>query len=248
MDFKTYSRTFLHFHSVEIPKLLADVLRKKSNITIADLGAGDGSLLVGLKLKGYLKNAKKVIAVDLSEERCSRLKQIKGLSVICSDVTSIAKLKSNTVDLIICTQVIEHVDQSALLQEIKRLLKPNGILYIASIVKKSYGWWYYKNAQGRWAMDPTHLREYSSKEEFESVLTGSGYKIIQTELSSLKLSVIEFILRRVIVPIFKPKNANAYFLSYRFLDTLRKSINIYPLGYFIIEVIANVENKKKLDP
>lgn len=248
MDFKTYSKTFLHFHSEEIPELLAAILRKKSNITIADLGAGDGSLLVGLKLKGYLKKAKKVIAVDLSEERCYRLKQIKGLSVVCSDVTNIAKLKNNTADLIICTQVIEHVDQYELLQEIKRLLKPDGILYIASIVKKSYGWWYYKNAQGQWAMDPTHLREYKSKEEFESVLVGSGFNIIQTELSRLKLSVIEFILRRIIVPIFKPKSVNAYFLKYRFMDFLRKSVNIYPLGYFIVEVVADVGSQAKIDP
>ena len=245
MDFNTYSKTFLHVHSVEIPELLASVLRKKSSITIADLGAGDGSLLVGLKLQGHLKNAKKVIAVDLSEERCLRLKQIKGFSVVCADVTKVDKLKNNTIDLIICTQVIEHVDQYKLLQEIKRLLRPDGILYIASIVKKPYGWWYYKTAKGEWALDPTHLREYKSKEEFESVLVSSGFKIMQTKLSRLKLSIIEFILRRLIVPIFKPKNANAYFLKYRFMNFLRKNINIYPLGYFIVEVIADKMNIHK---
>ena len=143
MDFNTYSKTFLHFHSEEIPEFLASALKKKSNITIADLGAGDGSLLVGLKIQGHLKNAKKVIAVDLSEERCLRLKKIEGLSVVCADVTKVNKLRSNTIDLIICTQVIEHVDQYKLLREIKRLLTPEGILYIASIVKKPYGWWYY---------------------------------------------------------------------------------------------------------
>jgi ubiquinone/menaquinone biosynthesis C-methylase UbiE len=238
MDFKTYSRTFLHFYSVEIPELLADILQKKSNITIADLGAGDGSLLVGLKAKGYLKNSKKVIAVDLSEERCSRLKQIKGLSVVCSDVTNIAKLKNSTVDLIICTQVIEHVDQYKLLEEIKRLLKPNGTLYIASIVKKSYGWWYYKTAKGDWALDPTHLREYKSKEDFESVLKSCGFKIQKTELTQLKLSIIEFILRRIVVPIFKPKNINEIFIKYQLLNLLRKRLNIYPPGYFIVETIA----------
>jgi len=238
MDFKTYSRTFLHFYSVEIPKLLADILQKKSNITIADLGAGDGSLLLGLKVEGYLKNSKKVIAVDLSEERCSRLKQIKGLSVVCSDVTNIPKIKNSTVDLIICTQVIEHVDQYKLLEEIKRLLKPNGTLYIASIVKKSYGWWYYKTAKGDWALDPTHLREYKSKEDFESVLKRSGFKIQKTELTQLKLSIIEFIFRRIVVPIFKPKNINEIFIKYQLLNLLRKHLNVYPPGYFIVETIA----------
>lgn len=237
MDFEQYSRTFLHFHTEEIPELVTENLLGKK-VDLVDLGAGDGALLVALKMRGYLENAKKVVAVDLSTERCERLRNYTDFQVVCSDVTAIPELENSSFDFIVCTQVIEHVDQDKLLQEIKRILRPGGTLYIASLVKKSYGWWYYKTADGKWAMDPTHLREYASKEEFENVIMAAGFTIEKTILSSLKLSVFEFIIRRLIVPIFKPKNINSFFVKHPLMDFFRRKINVHPLGYFIIETVA----------
>ena len=237
MDFNQYSRTFLHFHTEEIPDLVSEHLRGKE-VDLADLGAGDGALLVALKMGGYLEKAKNVVAVDLSPDRCNRLKQYTDFQVVCSDVTSIPEIKNNSFDFIVCTQVIEHVDQDKLLQEIKRILRPGGTLYIASLVKKSYGWWYYKTADGKWAMDPTHLREYASKEEFESVIKAAGFAIEKTVLSPLKLSVLEFITRRIVVPLFKPKDVNSIFVKHPVIDYLRRKINVHPPRYFIVETIG----------
>jgi ubiquinone/menaquinone biosynthesis C-methylase UbiE len=237
MDFEQYSRTFLHFHTTEIPELVAENISGKE-VDLADLGAGDGSLLVALKLGGFLDKAGKVVAVDLSVDRCKRLSEFTDFEVICSDVTQIPEIESNSFDFIICTQVIEHVDQEKLLGEIRRLLRPGGTLYIASLVKKPYGWWYYKTADGKWAMDPTHLREYGSKEEFEDVIEAGGFAIRKTILSPLKLSVLEFIVRRIIVPVFKPKAINAFFVKHPTMDFMRRNINIHPPGYFIIETVA----------
>jgi ubiquinone/menaquinone biosynthesis C-methylase UbiE len=237
MDFNEYSRTFLHFHTEEIPNLVSENLKGKS-YDIVDLGAGDGALLIALKLGGFLDNSKKVVAVDLSIDRCERLRNYSDFEVICSDVTDVPELKNNSFDFVICTQVIEHVDQEKLLSEINRVLRPSGTLYVASLVKKSYGWWYYRTADGKWAMDPTHLREYSSQEEFENVVKSAGFTIVKTELSPLKLSVLEFIVRRVVVPLFKPKNINAFFVKHPVLNYLRCKINIHPPGYFIVETMA----------
>jgi 2-polyprenyl-3-methyl-5-hydroxy-6-metoxy-1,4-benzoquinol methylase len=240
MDFEQYSRTFLHFHTEEIPALVTENLRGKE-VDLADLGAGDGALLVALKMGGYLDKAKKVVAVDLSKERCERLKNYTDFEVVCSDVTSIPELEEHSFDFIVCTQVIEHVDQDKLLHEIKRILRPGGTLYIASLVRKSFGWWYYKTAEGKWAMDPTHLREYASKEEFENVIRTAGFTIERTVLSPLKLSVLEFIARRFIVPIFNPKNINAFFVKHPFINYLRRKIYIHPPRYFIVETIAKCD-------
>jgi ubiquinone/menaquinone biosynthesis C-methylase UbiE len=237
MDFNEYSRTFLHFHTEEIPELVSEYLKGKT-VDLADLGAGDGALLVALKLGGYLEKAKKVVAVDLSPERCERLKQYTDFEVVCSDVTSIPEIGNNSFDFIVCTQVIEHVDQDKLLQEIKRILRPDGTLYIASLVRKSYGWWYYKTADGKWAMDPTHLREYASKEEFESVIKAAEFYVEKTVLSPLKLSVLEFFTRRIVVPLFKPKEVNSFFVKHPLANYLRRKINIHPPRYFIVETIA----------
>lgn len=240
MDFEQYSRTFLHFHTEEIPELVTENLKGKE-VDLADLGAGDGALLVALKMGGYLKKARKVVAVDLSTERCERLRKYTDFQVVCSDVTCIPELANDSFDFVICTQVIEHVDQGKLLGEITRILRPGGTLYIASLVRKSFGWWYYKTADGKWAMDPTHLREYSSKEEFENVVKAAGFTIEETVLSPLKLSVLEFIARRVIVPLFNPKNINAFFVKHPFVDYLRRKINIHPPRYFIVETIAKCD-------
>lgn len=237
MDFNEYSRTFLHFHTDEIPQLLVEAIQGKE-LDLVDLGAGDGALLFALKMGGYLGNSKKIVAVDLSEERCARLAKYTDISVICSDVTDIPAIEDSSFDCVICTQVIEHVDQEKLLSEIQRILRPSGKLYIASIVRKSFGWWYYRTANGKWAMDPTHLREYSSTEEFEEALIRSGFVIQKTVLSPLKLSLLEFIVRRLIVPVFNPRNVNSIFIKHRFLDFLRRRVNIHPPRYFIVETMA----------
>ena len=159
MRFEDYSRTFLHFHTDQLPELLLKHLPKES-FSLVDLGAGDGALLVGLQNQGYLAQARHVVAVDLSPDRCERLRKSTTFRVCCSDVTHIPELDSGSFDYAICTQVIEHVDQHRLLAEIKRLLRDDGTLYIASLVRKWYGWWYYRTADRKWAIDPTHLREY----------------------------------------------------------------------------------------
>jgi ubiquinone/menaquinone biosynthesis C-methylase UbiE len=254
MKFEDYSRTFLFFHDETIPELLEMHLPSKE-FSLADLGAGDGVLLAALQRSGHLKDAYSVVAVDISGERCDRLKECTDVTVICSDVTDIPELKSNIFDFVISTQVIEHVDENKFLYEIERVLNDNGTLYIASLVSEKgadknymlkygwrYGWRFYKNSEGRCLVDPTHLREYESKEHFVQVIEKAGFKVVDSRLTPLKLSVLEFVMRRVIVPIFKPSNPNSFFMKNKALDYLRKNIKLQPPGYYIVEAVA-VKNK-----
>jgi ubiquinone/menaquinone biosynthesis C-methylase UbiE len=237
MDFNEYSHTFLFFFSDKVPDLLAESV-PGGDVSIVDLGAGDGTLLIALGMKGLLPNSKNITAVDLSEERCDRLRQYTDFRVINGDATNVPEISDSSADFVICTQVIEHVDQFKLLGEIKRILRPNGRLYIASVVKKRFGWWYFRTPDGRWALDPTHLREYESQEQFEEVIRSGGFTIEKTAMNRFWLSVLEFVVRRIVVPIFKPEKIHGVFMTNKFLDFLRKRINIHPPGYFIIEVVA----------
>jgi len=255
MKFEDYSRNFLFFHDEAIPELLERNL-PKNDYSLADLGAGDGVLLAALQQAGYLGKAKPIVAVDLSEDRCDRLRQCTDVTVICSDVTTIPQLENSKFDFIMSTQVIEHVDEDKFLHEIERLLNDNGKLYIASLVSEygsdknymlkygwRYGWRFYRKSDGRCLVDPTHLREYESKEHFVKVIEKAGFQVIESRLSPLKLSALEFLMRRVIVPILKPKDPNGFFMKNKALDYLRKNIKLQPPGYYLVEAIA----VKKID-
>ena len=236
MEFEDYSKTFLHFHTMEIPPVLARHIAGKTGLL--DLGAGDGNLLVSLRAKGLLDGFEKVVAVDLSEQRCERLRQYTDFTVICGNATSIPELLDGSFDFVLCTQVIEHVDEQALLREIFRLLRPGGVAYIASVIKHPYGWWYYKNAEGKWSLDPTHLREYASVEQYEGVIKSGGFSIVETVAAPLKLSIIEFLLRRVVAPLVTLKDIHSFFVKYPAADWVRRNFNIRPPGYDIVETIA----------
>lgn len=240
MDFEKYSKNNLNLYTNDIPDILSDVLREnKENICVLDLGCGDGSLLLTLYNNGYFEKTKKVVGVDLSAERLERLKlkKIPGLELLLSDASSVKELNNNDFDLIFNTQVIEHVeDDKKLLSEIYRMLKKGGILYISSVVKSKYGW-YVHRCNGKWVLDPTHVREYSSEKEFNSLVESQGFKIVKTKMTLYYFTPIEFLIRRIYYRITRSKNMNSFFLRHKALNILRR-IKIPVFGYHIIELIA----------
>lgn len=258
IDFEKYSKKFINLYTDEIPEILLKFLEKdnknlalgknfvsslslgnKLNLSVLDLGCGDGALLVALYNRGYLKKMRRIVGVDLSAERLERLKSkaILKLELICSDACDVRQLEDSTFDYIFSESLIEHVpDDKALLAEIRRLLKKDGILYISSIVKKKYGWYIYR-CNNKWVRDPTHIREYSSEQEFISLIEDSGLKIIESKMKLCKFHPVEFLVRRIYFPIFKAKNINSFFLNHRILNKLR-FIKIPVIGYYNIEVVA----------
>lgn len=133
-------------------------------------------LLYVLKNKNLLNNTEKIIGIDLSKERIKRLEYscpfVKGL---VSDVCNLAQIEDNSFDLVISSQVIEHVDDTKILSNIYRIIKPRGYLYISTVIKKWYGCWIYWN--NGFKLDPTHVREYKSKEEFIDLLKNNRFDV-----------------------------------------------------------------------
>ena len=107
-----------------IVKLVPDGVR-----TILDAGCGEGHLLErlceagkGVELWGV--DATKV-AVERARMRCPSARIVEG---------DIARLpfKDESVGVIVCTEVIEHVPEyDEVLREFKRVLQPNGLLIIS---------------------------------------------------------------------------------------------------------------------
>lgn len=234
-DFEKYSKENIQFYSAHAPDLLIDLISKLNPRSLADLGCGDGTILFDLQRKGLLRDMNNIIAVDLSKKRLERVKNhITNVETICSDVANVKQLKDSQLDLVICTQVIEHVkDDKKLLNKIYRVLRPGGYLYISSVVKKWYGWYFYR-CNDKWVLDPTHLREYASPKEFYDLLIDGRFKILDQKLSLFKLSVGNA-FNRIILK-FGIINENK--LRKSKISNIFSNLRIPVFGYYVIEVIA----------
>ncbi|MDY6895078.1 MAG: class I SAM-dependent methyltransferase [Thermotogota bacterium] len=239
--FKKYSEEHIHFYDLEIPDLLRKAIKSKNSrdFSLVDLGCGDGRLLFSLQERELLSNAEKIVGVDLSHERIENLKEnVKNTIGIISDTCNVKDLKNETFDVVISSQVIEHVsDDNELLKEIGRLLKSDGIAYISTVVKKWYGFYIYRN-NGRVILDPTHVREYSSKEEFLDLLERNGLKTLEYKVNRIKYPLLDLIIRIFIkTGLIKPSDARNAYMGSKQMSLIRKLTKPI-IGYYNIEVLC----------
>ena len=113
---------------------------------VADIGAGTGFFLK--PIFDQVKGQGKIFAVDISPKFVSFLKargkseSISNLIVVKGTNTS-SNLKDNSIDLIFVCNTYHHFDnKDKMLQDFKRILKPNGELVIVDfdLAKKNDSW------------------------------------------------------------------------------------------------------------
>jgi len=248
---KKWEHYSVHFYSTQVAALLKTavekVAKKRDRFDILDLGCGDGRMLFGLQQEGVLRQAGNITGVDISEVRINRLKQnIQRAVGIISDACSVTEMKDKSFDMIICSQVIEHVPNDALLvKEIVRLLRPDGYAYISSVVKRKYGLWIYRN-RGKFRVDPTHVREYESTEEFTRLLKSNGLMPEEVVLVPIKYSISEIIIRLLILlNIYRSDNVSDIFRRHSFVNSLRR-ISIPVPGYSVVEAVCRANALSKV--
>jgi len=163
-----------------IPEMIKNLVFSSRNIL--DLGCGDGALIQAI-LKEFPN--KKITGVDISPRRIDSLKKrFPKKTFICGDISHI-RLKRGVFDLVLSTQVIEHIkDDKKMIEEMNKLLKKSGFLYVSSVIKKPWAIYKYRN-KGRFVLDPTHEREYKSKEEFLSLFKNK-FKLIKLKIYPVK--------------------------------------------------------------
>ena len=121
--------------------------------SILDIGAGTGDFLSVVKENGW-----NTTGIEPSEKAKAIAKR-KGVSF----VEQTSELENNSFDVITMWHVLEHVpDLNNQIAELKRLLKPNGTIFIAVPNFKSFDAKYY---QEYWAAFdvPRHLWHFSKK-------------------------------------------------------------------------------------
>ena len=153
-------------------RIAQNYIKVKDKVLDIACGYGYGSALLS-------ERAAYVIGGDYSTQVIETAKKNyfkDNLSFKTEDITSIS-FPNNSFDVVVSIETICHVDENLCLSELKRILKPGGILIISS----------HQNLHGHIPIVPWHLQEYSL-EEFKLVLTKYNFEIIK--IYGEKLGVI----------------------------------------------------------
>ncbi len=137
-------------------KFLLSYLSIRRDSTVIDVGCGVGSNLPLIKSMGF-----KVIGIDSECYSLSYAKNLSGTLLINGDVLKLP-FKSNSTELIIATDILEHLDDDSMgIKEIRRALTPEGNLILTVPAFKSL--WGIQDVVGM------HKRRYSKDELLEKI-------------------------------------------------------------------------------
>lgn len=146
--------TFLHLHRYAIT---FDYIKDKDVIDIA-CGEGYGSFLMS-------KYAKNIIGIDIDKNTIDNANSKyvnNNLLYLQGDVSKIP-LQSSTIDVVVSFETIEHTTMhDDMMLEIKRVLKPDGLLIMSSPDKYNY-------SEKRGFRNKFHVKELYL-EEFENLI------------------------------------------------------------------------------
>ena len=197
MDINLYSTSYLHYYTFDIPKLLEKYLLCVPWQAFAELGCGDGALLYALNAKGYFIS-KNITAIDISKDRVCAAQSIDpGIKCFEDDVCCIKTLEDGTIDFLVSKQVIEHVpDELSMLNEMARILKKNGTIYFSTVFKNKRAWYFYR-CNGKWVLDPTHVREYTDEDCLRNLIACSGLNILESKKTLFWFPLADFICKRI---------------------------------------------------
>jgi SAM-dependent methyltransferase len=155
---------------------LARGVRVRATDTVIDVGCGDGGFIGFCARQGA-----EVLFIDRDRDRLAateaRIKTspARAYRAIESDCDPIP-LEDGTGDLVICTEVLEHVaDPVKFLAEVIRIAKPGAQLLITvpdARSEKFVG----ATAPPQYFQEPNHIRIFSA-EEFRSLLVDAGLEI-----------------------------------------------------------------------
>jgi 2-polyprenyl-3-methyl-5-hydroxy-6-metoxy-1,4-benzoquinol methylase len=226
---KDYADYLPQYYGIVVPGLLKKYLDSARYKTLLDCGCVDGALLYALKQQGYF-NGKKIYGIDISPKSIKLVKEIdENITALVDSVETLGKVKPNSVDFLISTHVIEHVDDRKMLNSIAKVVRKDGIIYLGTVFKKWYAW-YYNRRNGRWVMDVTHLREYTADAELMCLIDKKKFLILKTKKSQIFFPAIDFIARRLFV------NNRKLFSENSFLKFLR-GLKIPVPGYYNWEIV-----------
>lgn len=228
MKSESFQKNNILYYNEDVSKLLLKYLLLKNPKSFLDLGCGDGALLYFLNKNNLLKN-KEVYAIDFSRHRINLIKKINHkFRCFVNDACNIKSIKNNSIDFLNSTQLIEHVDSDEkMVKEIFRIMKRKSIVYLSTVFKKRYGWYFYR-CNGKWALHPEHIREYSNDKQLIDLFEKEGFEILENKKRLFWYPIIE--------PIFRKFGVKRNIFDNKFIKFLR-NFKIPIIGYYEWELV-----------
>jgi ubiquinone/menaquinone biosynthesis C-methylase UbiE len=198
VDYERYARERpIFWGDFEYPKIFLDAIANCRG-AYADVGAGDGGQIRSALDQGLLAGFSRIIAVDISAERVARLltllPEVEG---VVADAESLP-FPDGSIDFVFSSQVIEHVpNDGAMAKEIARVLVPGGVAVVGSALRLPGAWYFYRY-RGRWVLDPTHVREYESIDQYSAVFTDAALQVASIEIEPIRYALSDLFMRALL--------------------------------------------------
>jgi len=111
-----------------IQQALIQIVTTKESTKILELGSGLGYLTYALNKEGY-----NIHGLDISNEAVEQAKNTFGDYYMCKDVHDYALEKPGSYDIVILTEVIEHIQEPiGFIKSIQKLLRKDGYMIITT--------------------------------------------------------------------------------------------------------------------
>lgn len=139
---------------------------------LLDLGCGLGYFLNGVKVDKTFD----AVGADISDDAIDYVFKTFGIEVYKEN--ALKQIPTNAYDIITQWHVMEHVHRlDERMEELKRLLKENGTMFIAVPISNSFDSKYYKAFWDGYDV-PRHLYHFNRK-SFHLMMENHGFKVVE---------------------------------------------------------------------
>jgi len=164
-----------------VKKILMQNIGKSENIL--EVGSGLGYLTYAIRQEGY-----SATGLDISTDAVNKARASFGNNYICEDVYQYALKNIGKFDVVLLTEIIEHVpDPSAFLDALMSLLKPGGKLIISTPNKSAYPSNEYWNTE----LPPVHLT-WLSEDSFIAISLQKNFSVSFFDFSDFNKKHFDF--------------------------------------------------------
>lgn len=135
---------------------------------VLDIGCGTGDFAEALNKRGY-----EAMGYE-PNPGASKIAEEKGIKLVTGE-QALLNIPDQTFDAITLWHVLEHLHQPVqMLEQCKRLLKPGGVLLLATPMHNCFDASFYKNEWAAWDL-PRHLLHFS-RESLVNLLERQGFE------------------------------------------------------------------------